>query len=172
MPASESSSRSHFEAENYWERGSASSSVNNGWLARYLTAAGIRVKMRTMERAAFFSAWHEGRLKGVVFGGLGPSGNAASRIQIIAVKGGAFAAGGVPEVQDLFERQARELDRRKREELLHQIQRCCMIRVFALIWRTGSTVGRRGRQNQRLPSSLHPYSRTRMRLAVNRLIRG
>ena len=88
-------------------------------IANYLTAAGIRVKMRTMERAAFFSAWHEGRLKGVVFGGLGPSGNAASRIQIVAVKGGAFAAGVVPEVQDLFERQARELDRRKREELLH-----------------------------------------------------
>jgi uncharacterized protein (DUF1501 family) len=41
MPAVESSSRSHFEATDYWERGSASNSVANGWLARYLTAAGI-----------------------------------------------------------------------------------------------------------------------------------
>jgi uncharacterized protein (DUF1501 family) len=41
MPASESSSRSHFEATDYWERASASHSVNNGWLARYLTSAGI-----------------------------------------------------------------------------------------------------------------------------------
>jgi peptide/nickel transport system substrate-binding protein len=107
-------------------------------VANYLVAAGIRVKIRTMERAAFFSAWREGKLKGVVFGGLGPSGNAATRIQIVAVKGGAFTAGVVPEVQDLYERQARELDRRKREELLHQIQRLLHDRtVFAPIWENG-----------------------------------
>jgi peptide/nickel transport system substrate-binding protein len=108
-------------------------------IANYLAAAGIRLRIRTMERAAFFSAWREGgKLKGVVFGGLGPSGNAATRIQIMAVKGGAFAAGSLPEVQDLFERQARELDRRKREELLHQIQRILHDRtIFAPIWENG-----------------------------------
>ena len=41
MPSSESTSRSHFEATDYWERGSASMSVTNGWLARYMTSAGI-----------------------------------------------------------------------------------------------------------------------------------
>lgn len=41
LPTGESSSRSHFEATDYWERASASQSVGNGWLARYLTAAGI-----------------------------------------------------------------------------------------------------------------------------------
>jgi peptide/nickel transport system substrate-binding protein len=130
-------------------------------IANYLTAAGIRVKMRTMERAAFFSAWHEGRLKGVVFGGLGPSGNAASRIQIIAVKGGAFAAGVVPEVQDLFERQARELDRRKREELLHQIQRVLHEKsVFAPIWENGFIrgVGPRVAEPALALIPFHPYS--------------
>ena len=44
----------------------------------------------------------------------------------------------LPEVQDLFERQARELDKKKREELLHQIQRILHDRViFAPIWENG-----------------------------------
>src|SRR6185503_15723442 len=107
-------------------------------IAGNLAAVGIRMKIRTMERAAFFSGWREGKLKGVVFGGLGPAGNAASRLQILAVKGAPYAAGTLPEVQDLFERQARELDRKKREELLHQIQRLLSERaVYAPIWENG-----------------------------------
>jgi peptide/nickel transport system substrate-binding protein len=107
-------------------------------IANYLATVGIRMKIRTMERAAFFSSWREGKLKGVVFGGVGPAGNAATRLQILAVKGGPFTAGVLPEVQDLFERQARELDRRKREELLHQMQRLLHDRtVFAPIWENG-----------------------------------
>jgi peptide/nickel transport system substrate-binding protein len=38
-------------------------------------------------------------------------------------KTGIYAYGVLPEVEDLFERQARELDRKKREALLHQIQK-------------------------------------------------
>jgi uncharacterized protein (DUF1501 family) len=41
MPASESPSRSHFEATDYWERGSASLSVTTGWIARHMTSAGV-----------------------------------------------------------------------------------------------------------------------------------
>jgi peptide/nickel transport system substrate-binding protein len=122
-------------------------------IANYLVTAGIRVKIRTMERAAFFSAWREGKLKGVVFGGLGPSGNAATRIQIVAVKGGAFAAGVVPEVQDLFERQARELD--------HQIQRLLHDRhIFAPIWENGFIrgVGPRVAEPALALIPFHPYS--------------
>jgi len=107
-------------------------------IASYLAAVGIRVKIRTMERAAFFSAWPQGKLKGLVFGGLGPAGNAATRLAILAVKGGPYAAGVLPEVQDLFERQARERDRKKREELLHQIQRILHDKkIFAPIWENG-----------------------------------
>mgnify|MGYP003693914275 CR=1 FL=1 len=36
---------------------------------------------------------------------------------------GATRYGVLPEVEDLFQRQARELDRKKREEMLHQIQK-------------------------------------------------
>ena len=107
-------------------------------IANYLAAVGIRVKIRTMERAAFFSAWPGGKLKGLVFGGLGPAGNAATRLAIVAVKGGPYTAGVLPEVQDLFERQARERDRKKREELLHQIQRILSEKkIFAPIWENG-----------------------------------
>jgi len=41
-------------------------------------------------------------------------------------------------VEDLFLRQARELDRKRREEMLHQIQRILHERVvFAPIWENG-----------------------------------
>lgn len=36
MPAGESDSRSHFEAQDTWERGTADQAVTDGWLARYL----------------------------------------------------------------------------------------------------------------------------------------
>jgi peptide/nickel transport system substrate-binding protein len=101
----------------------------------YLGAVGIRTRIRTMERAAFFTAWGEKKFKGLIFAGVGPAGNAATRIQNLATKGGLYAYGVVPEVEDLFERQGRELDRRKREELLHQIQRILHEQVvFAPIW--------------------------------------
>ena len=107
-------------------------------IASYLAAVGIRVKIRTMERAAFFSSWPQGKLKGLVFGGLGPAGNAATRLAILTVRGGPYAAGVLPEVQDLFERQARERDRKKREEMLHQMQRILSEKkIFAPIWENG-----------------------------------
>ena len=130
-------------------------------IANYLAAVGIRMKIRTMERAAFFSAWRDGKLRGVVFGGLGPAGNAATRIQLLAIKGGGYAAGVLPEVQDLFERQARELDRRKREDLLHQIQRLIHDKtLFAPIWENGFIrgVGPRVEEPGLALISFHPYS--------------
>ena len=130
-------------------------------IADYLAAVGIRMKIRTMERAAFFSAWREGKLKGVVFGGLGPAGNAATRLQILAVKGGPYAAGVMPEVQDLFDRQSRELDRGKREDTLHQIQKLLHDRtVFAPIWENGFMrgVGPRVEEPALALIPFYPYS--------------
>jgi peptide/nickel transport system substrate-binding protein len=130
-------------------------------IANYLAAVGIRMKIRTMERAAFFSGWREGKLKGVVFGGLGPAGNAATRLQILAVKGGPYTAGVMPEVQDLFDRQSRELDRRKREDMLHQIQKLLHDRtVFAPIWENGFIrgVGPRVEEPALALIPFYPYS--------------
>jgi peptide/nickel transport system substrate-binding protein len=107
-------------------------------IATNLGAVGIRTRVRSMERAAFLTAWGGQKLRGIVLGAQGAGGNAATRIEGVAVQGGQYAYGVLPEVQDLFHRQAREMDRRKREELLHQIQRILHERVvFAPIWENG-----------------------------------
>ena len=104
-------------------------------IAGNLGAVGIRLRIRTLERAAFLTAWREKKLRGVLLAAQGAGGNAATRIEGVATRGGLYASGVLPEVEDLFQRQARELDRKKREELLHQIQRLLAERVvFAPIW--------------------------------------
>ena len=92
-------------------------------LAGYLQAVGIRTRIKTMERAAFQTAWREKTLHGVLLGITGASGNAATRLEGYVTKTGIYAYGVLPEVEDLFHRQARELDRKKRGALLHQIQK-------------------------------------------------
>src|SRR5512145_1495892 len=107
-------------------------------VAANLGAIGIRTRVRSMERAAFLSTWGEKKLRGIVMGVQGAGGNAATRIEGLATKNGRYAYGTLPEVEDLFERQAREIDRKKREELLHQIQKILHDRViFAPIWENG-----------------------------------
>src|SRR5205085_3900635 len=78
-----------------------------GWL----NAVGIRTRMRSMERGAFMSAWREKKLKGVVLTISGIVGNAATRLEPFVTSTGAFSYGGLPEIDDLYRRQARELDR-------------------------------------------------------------
>ena len=103
-----------------------------------LGAIGIRVKVRSLERATFLASWRDKKLRGVVLGGTGAAGNAATRIEALATKNGFYAYGVLPEVEDLFQRQARELDRKKREELLQQIQRILHDKVVhAPIWENG-----------------------------------
>jgi peptide/nickel transport system substrate-binding protein len=99
-------------------------------LAGYLGAVGIRTRIRTMERAAFLTAWREKKLKGVLMGLNGSGGSAATRLEAYVTTTGIYAYGVLPEVEDLFQRQAREIDRTKREALLHQIQRILHERVM------------------------------------------
>ena len=107
-------------------------------IANNFTAIGIRIRVRTLERAAFLTAWGDKKLRGVVLGAQGAGGNAATRIEGLATKNGTYAYGVLPEVEDLFQRQARELDRKKREAMLHQIQRILHEQVvFAPIWENG-----------------------------------
>jgi peptide/nickel transport system substrate-binding protein len=109
-----------------------------GWLQ----AVGIRTRMRTMERGAFMTAWREKKLHGVVLTISGVSGNAATRLESFVTKNGAFAFGALPEVDDLFRRQAKELDRKKREALLHQMQRVLHEQVTqAAIYHLGFPTG-------------------------------
>jgi peptide/nickel transport system substrate-binding protein len=95
-----------------------------------LNAVGIRVKMRTLERAAFYAAWREKKLRGLFITGVGNSGNAASRVQEFIYSKGSYAYGGYPDIDDLFQQQARERDPRKRETLLHKIQQLTIDRAM------------------------------------------
>jgi peptide/nickel transport system substrate-binding protein len=116
-------------------------------VANFLGAVGIRTRVRTMERATFLTEWREHRLKGVILGVAGAAGNAATRLEAYVTKTGIYAAGTWPEVEDLFARQAREMDRKKREALLHQIQQFIHDRVthvpvyeLAFLWGVGPRV--------------------------------
>jgi peptide/nickel transport system substrate-binding protein len=95
-----------------------------------LTAAGIRVRMRATERAAFYSDWKEKKLRGLFMTAVGNSGNAASRVESFIQSKGAYAYGGYPDIDDLFLQQARERDVKKREALLHRIQQLTIDRVM------------------------------------------
>src|SRR5262249_57526148 len=88
----------------------------------YLQAVGIRSRMRTMEPAAYFTAWREKKLHGIIKVITAAFGNAATRLEPYATKNGVYAYGSLPEIDDLYVRQARELDPKKREALVHQIQ--------------------------------------------------
>jgi peptide/nickel transport system substrate-binding protein len=108
----------------------------------YLGAVGIRTKLRTMERAAFISAWGAKKLKGVCLCITGVYGNAASRMAEFVPSPGTYAYGGYPDVDALYRQQALETDRRKREALLHQIQQLLHERVrfapiYEYIWPSG-----------------------------------
>jgi peptide/nickel transport system substrate-binding protein len=97
----------------------------------YLQAIGIRTTVRTMERATYMSNWREKKIRGLLIGATGAAGNAASRLEPFFTKNGIYAYGTRPEIDDLFQRQANELDRKKREATLHQIQKIVADQVLA-----------------------------------------
>jgi peptide/nickel transport system substrate-binding protein len=98
--------------------------------ANFLNAVGIRTKLRTMERAAFLSAWREKKLRGIFLAAVGNSGNAASRVESFIYSKGSYAYGGYPDLDDLFEQQARERNVARREALLHKIQQVTIDRAM------------------------------------------
>jgi peptide/nickel transport system substrate-binding protein len=99
-------------------------------VVNYLNAAGIRVRLRAMERAAFYAAWKEKKLRGIFMTAAGNSGNAGSRVESFIQSRGAYAYGGYPDIDDLFVQQGRERDPRKREALLFKIQQLTIDRVM------------------------------------------
>ena len=95
-----------------------------------LNAAGIRVQLRSMERATFYSAWQEKKLRGLFMTAAGNSGNAASRVEIFIQSKGAYAYGGYPDIDELFQQQSSERDAEKREAMLHKIQQLTIDRAM------------------------------------------
>src|SRR5262249_52054821 len=124
--------------------------------ANFMNAVGIRTKLRNMERAAFLSAWREKKLHGLFLAAVGNSGNAASRIESFVYSKGAYAYGGYPDLDDLFQQQARERDVKRREALLHQIQQATIDRaMFIPIMDYRSLRGVGPRIAEPAPDTLH-----------------
>jgi len=95
-----------------------------------LNAVGIRMRMRPMERATFYAAWQEKKLRGLFLVAVGNSGNAASRVEAFIYSKGSYAYGGYPDLDEMFLQQARERDPVKREAILHRIQQLTIDRVM------------------------------------------
>jgi peptide/nickel transport system substrate-binding protein len=116
-----------------------------------LQAVGIRAKLRPIERAGFIKGDAEKTFKNIVQRGPGAFGNAATRLEAFAVKGGTFSYGSYPDIDELYQQQAVELDRNKREAMLHKMQQMIYERtMYAPIWQlafingTGARVGESG----------------------------
>ncbi len=100
-----------------------------------LAQVGIKAYLRPLERAAFFKGYTEKQFKNLVQGGSGAFGNAATRLEMLAVKGGAYAYGNYPDLDELFQKQEAELDPKRREEILHKMQQIIYDRtMYAPIW--------------------------------------
>ena len=113
---------------------SSYSNIGEGVLDN-LQAIGIRMKLRPIERAAFIKGAAEKTFKNVIQTGPGAFGNAATRYEAYVVKGGPFVYGSYPDIDALYQQQTVELDHKKREAVLHQMQQLVYERtVFAPIW--------------------------------------
>src|SRR5213594_1099058 len=111
-------------------------------IVQYMQAVGIRLKMRPMERGAYIALIASKKAKGLCVCSTALYGNADSRISEIIPSDGAYAYGGYPDIDALYKQQAVEMDRKKREVMLHQIQRLVYERVrygpiYEYIWPSG-----------------------------------
>ncbi len=100
-----------------------------------LKAVGIQLKLRPLERAAYFKGVTEKKYRNVLYLFSGSSGNAATWLEAFAIGGGAYVSGSYPDIDGLFREQAAMLDRGKREATLHKIQQMIHERaMFVPIW--------------------------------------
>ncbi len=129
-------------------------------VANFLGAVGIRTRMRTMERAAFYSALAAKKLKGLCVCMHQGHGNAASRLAETAPSDGTLAYGGFPDMDDLYRRQALETNVEKRRAMLHEIQRTLYERrryapIYDYMWASG--VGPRVEEAAIMLIDPHPW---------------
>jgi len=107
-----------------------------------LGAVGIKMRLRTMERAAFYSALATKKLKGICMCVNAVYGNAGSRLSQTVPAEGAYTYGAYPDIETLYRQQATELDKKKRAAMLAQIQtqlyeRVRFAAIYDYIWPSG-----------------------------------
>ena len=106
--------------------------------ANDLQAVGVRTRLRPLERAAFFKSYQDKKLKNLAYSISGAFGNAAIRLETFVAAGGPYVYGSYPDIDGLFREQAGELDRKRREAMLHHIQQLVHDKVmYAPIWELG-----------------------------------
>ena len=77
-------------------------------------------------------------LKNLIYSISGAFGNVATRIETFVASGSPYAYGSYPDIDGLFREQAGELDRKRREAILHRIQQLMHERtLYAPIWELG-----------------------------------
>ena len=104
-------------------------------IASYLQQVGIRTKLVSRERASHWSTYADKKYKNLAYTASGAFGNAATRIESFVVNGGTYVYGSYGDIDSLFKDQAAELDRKKREALLHKIQQLMRDKVMHIpIW--------------------------------------
>ena len=125
-----------FDAGDLWcEPATATMSEATG---NYLQAVGIRTRLRPLERAAFFKSYQDKKLKNLAYSISGAFGNAAIRLETFVAAGGPYVYGSYPDIDGLFREQAGELDRKRREAMLHRIQQLVHDKaMYAPIWELG-----------------------------------
>jgi peptide/nickel transport system substrate-binding protein len=111
-------------------------------VANDLQAAGIRVRLRPLERAAYNKGQVEKTFKNLVLSASAAFGNAATRLEAFVASGGAYVYGSYPDIDGLFREQATELDRKRREAALHRIQHLIHEKAMvAPIWQLAAMGG-------------------------------
>ena len=111
-------------------------------VANDLQAAGMRVKLRPLERASYNKGQVEKTFKNLVLSASAAFGSAPTRLEAFVVGGGAYVYGSYPDIDGLFKEQAAEQDRKRREATLHRIQQLVHEKaMFASIWQLAAMGG-------------------------------
>ncbi|HET9540992.1 MAG TPA: ABC transporter substrate-binding protein [Candidatus Limnocylindria bacterium] len=130
-------------------------------VVNYLNAAGIRSKLRPLERAAFIAQNRDKKLKNIIQTASGAAGNAATRLDAFVAAGGTFTYGTYPDIEGLVREQAGESDPKRRETMLHRIQQLIHDKaMYAPIWQLAfiNGYGPRVAESGMNLIAGHPYS--------------
>src|SRR5216117_3701540 len=128
-------------------------------IAGYLEQVGIRTKLVSRERASHWSTYADKKYKNMAYTASGAFGNAATRIESYVVKDGTYVYGSYPDIDSLFKDQAAELDRKKREALLHKIQQLVYDKTMVIpVWELAFINGQ-GPRVQESGARAHPRPR-------------
>ncbi len=104
-------------------------------IANYLQQVGIRSRLVSRERVSHWSTYADKKYKNLAYTASGAFGNAATRLEAYVITGGTYVYGTYPDIDALFKDQAGELDRKKREALLHKTQQLMHDKVMSIpIW--------------------------------------